>query len=68
MRDAYLVERGAFGPETQPLVETHGVGLRVKVYLPKSQFCGLVHEMENDSAANPGAAVLRKHRNAAYFS
>ncbi len=59
--DADLVELGPFGPETQPLVEVHGGRLSVKVYLRESQFCGLVHEVAHDCAADPGAAVLRQY-------
>jgi hypothetical protein len=65
VRDAYLVEQGPFSPESQPLVEAYGVGLRVKVYLRKPQFCGLVHEMDNDGGADPAAAVTGQHRNPA---
>ena len=52
MRNAYFVEHRPFGPEPQPLVEAYGVGLGVKVYLREPQFCGLVHEMDNDGGAD----------------
>ncbi len=60
MRNAYFVEHGPFRPESQPLVEAYGIGLCVKVYLRQGQFCGLVHEMDNDGGANAPAAVARQ--------
>lgn len=57
MRNAYFVEHGPFRPESQPLVEAYGIGLCVKVYLRQAQFCGLVHEMDNDACADAPAAV-----------
>jgi hypothetical protein len=62
VRNAYLVENGPFSPEPQPLVEAHGVGLCVKVYLREPQFCGLVHEMDNDGCTDPPMTVDREHR------
>lgn len=65
MRYAYFVEHRPFGPESQPFVEPYGVGLCVKVYLRESQFCGLVHEMDDDGGADAAAAVGGKYRDPA---
>ncbi len=65
MRNTYFVEHRPFGPESQPLVEAYGVGLCVKVYLRQSQFCGLVHEMDNDCSADAPAAVAGENGNSA---
>ena len=65
MRNAYLVENRPFTLESQPLVEAHGVGLGVKVYLGEPEFCGLVHEMCNHGLADALAPVVRQDRDPA---
>src|SRR5512135_103301 len=65
VRNPTFVEDGPFGPETQPRVETFGGGLSVKIDPRESQFCGVVHEVAHDQAADSGAAVQRKYCDAA---
>src|SRR5512134_3445197 len=50
-----LVEFRAVRPETQPLVESAGIGLRVQVHLGESALSGEVHEAAHDRESGPGA-------------
>src|SRR5512139_2126563 len=61
VRDAHFVEYGPIGPEPQPLVETPRGNLSVKIDPRESRFCGVVHEVAHDQAADPGAAALRQY-------
>ena len=61
MRNPTFVEDGPFGPEPQPRVKTFGGHLSVKIDPRESQFCGVVHEVAHDQAADSGAAVLRQY-------
>jgi hypothetical protein len=65
MRYPDLIEFRAFCPETQPLVESAGVRLRVQVHLGESALSGEVHEAPHDRKAGPGATVLRQYGDAA---
>jgi hypothetical protein len=56
-----LIEFRALCPETQPLVESAGVRLRVQVHLGESALSGEVHEAAHDREAGPGATVLRQY-------
>jgi hypothetical protein len=65
VRYAHLVEYRSLGVEAEPRIEGGCGCLGMKIDGPEPEFCGVVHEVENECGTEAPAAVVRQDRDPA---